>query len=43
VAEQSQLDARVIGDAARTGSFHPQTVKQLWHLVARFGGPLDRG
>ncbi|WP_245735650.1 DUF3626 domain-containing protein [Pedococcus cremeus] len=42
VAEQGRLDARVIGDAARTGSFHPQTVKQLWHLVARFGRPLDQ-
>jgi len=43
VAEEGRLDARIIGDAARTGSFHPQTVKQLWHLVARFGHPLDQG
>ena len=43
VAEQGHLDARIIGDAARTGSFHPQTVKQLWHLVARFGDPLEQG
>jgi hypothetical protein len=41
VAEGGRLDARIIGDAARTGAFHPQTVKQLWHLVARFGSPLD--
>lgn len=43
VAEEGRLDARIIGDAARTGSFHPQTVKQLWHLVARFGSPWDEG
>lgn len=42
VADQGHLDARLIGDAARTGAFHPQTVKQLWHLVARFGRPLDQ-
>lgn len=39
IAEGNRLDARVIGDAARTGLFHPQTIKQVWHLVARFGRP----
>ncbi len=43
IAEDDRLDARIIGDAARTGSFHLQTVKQLWHLVARFGSPRDEG
>jgi len=41
IAENNRLDARIIGDAARTGSFHPQTTKQVWHLVARFGRPFD--
>lgn len=41
VAEQGRLDARIIGDAARVGTFHVQTVKQLWHLVARFGQPRE--
>jgi len=27
----------VIGDAARTGAFDPQSIKQLWHCLARFG------
>lgn len=33
------LDPRVIGEAVRTGSWHPQKLKQLWHCVAHFGRP----
>ena len=39
VAVDGRLDARVIGDAARTGVHHPQLVKQIWHLTARYGAP----
>lgn len=31
------LDARIIGEAA--GRFAPDSVKRVWHLVARFGTP----
>lgn len=37
IARDGMLDARIIGDAARTGRHHPQAVKQVWHQVARFG------
>ena len=33
------LDARVVGEAFRTGSWDPQELKRLWHCVARFGRP----
>ena len=39
IAEQGRIDARIIGDASRTGKFHHQDLKQVWHLVARFGAP----
>jgi hypothetical protein len=32
-----RLDARIIGDAARTGRYDPQALKRVWHYVARFG------
>jgi hypothetical protein len=35
------LDARIIGDAARSGRFDEQHLKRLWHCVARFGGPAS--
>ena len=35
------LDARVVGEAVRTGSWDPQELKQLWHRVARFGRPPE--
>ncbi|MEU8710152.1 DUF3626 domain-containing protein [Streptomyces sp. NPDC048565] len=31
------LDARIIGEAARTGRHDPQDLKKVWHLLARFG------
>ncbi|GAB3592964.1 DUF3626 domain-containing protein [Angustibacter peucedani] len=39
VAVDGWLDARVVGRAARDGGHDPQTLKQVWHLVARFGTP----
>jgi hypothetical protein len=31
------LTPAVVGEAARSGSFNPQSVKQVWHCLARFG------
>jgi hypothetical protein len=31
------LTARILGAAARTGRHDPQTVKYVWHYIARFG------
>ncbi len=39
VAEDGQLDPRIVGDALRTGRFDVQTLKRVWHCVARFGHP----
>ncbi|GAB4065946.1 DUF3626 domain-containing protein [Angustibacter speluncae] len=41
VAADGRLDARVVGLAAAAGH-DPQTVKRLWHLVARYGVPAAR-
>jgi hypothetical protein len=38
LARGDRLDARVIGDAARTGRYDEQALKRVWHYVARFGG-----
>jgi hypothetical protein len=32
-----ELDPSVIGDAARTGDHDAQSLKRVWHLLARFG------
>jgi Protein of unknown function (DUF3626) len=37
LARDGHLDARIIGEASATGRHHPQSLKQVWHLVARFG------
>lgn len=37
LARDGCLDARIIGDASRTGHHDPQSLKRVWHLVARFG------
>jgi hypothetical protein len=34
-----ELTARILGTAARTGEYDPQTVKYAWHYIARFGVP----
>lgn len=33
------LDPRAIGDAGRSGRWHPQDLKRVWHCTARFGHP----
>ena len=37
LARGGRLDARIIGDAARTGRYDEQALKRVWHYVARFG------
>jgi hypothetical protein len=37
LARDGYLDARIIGDAARTGRYDDQSLKRVWHYVARFG------
>ncbi|HJP73659.1 MAG TPA: DUF3626 domain-containing protein [Pseudonocardiaceae bacterium] len=37
LARDGFLDARIIGDAARTGKYDEQELKRVWHYVARFG------
>lgn len=32
-----ELTPSIIGDAARTGTHPPQSIKQVWHCLARFG------
>jgi hypothetical protein len=41
LASEGFLDARLIGDAARTGHYDEQELKRVWHYVARFGGPVS--
>jgi len=33
------IDARIIGEAARSGRYEPPPLTQLWHLAARWGRP----
>ena len=37
IAVDGFLDPRIIGDAARTGRYDPQSLKRVWHYTARFG------
>ena len=39
LARDERLDPRIIGDAARTGEYDLQSLKRVWHYVARFGSP----
>jgi hypothetical protein len=39
LAVDGVLTARILGTAARTGEYNPQTVKYAWHYIARFGVP----
>lgn len=39
IAVGGVLDPRIIGDAARAGRYDPQSVKKVWHYLARFGAP----
>lgn len=37
LARSGLLTPRIIGDAARSGSYDEQALKRVWHYVARFG------
>ncbi|MGW7411087.1 DUF3626 domain-containing protein [Streptomyces sp. NPDC054863] len=39
IAEDGHLDPRIVGAAANTGRHDPQSVKKVWHYLARFGSP----
>jgi hypothetical protein len=41
VARDDYLDPAMIGAAARRGRYDEQDLKRVWHLLARFGGPMD--
>jgi hypothetical protein len=42
IAVDGVLTPRVVGDAARSGRYEAQAVKQVWHHLARFGAPSGR-
>jgi hypothetical protein len=37
LAEDGELTPRLIGTAARTNRYDPQSLKRLWHYLARYG------
>ncbi len=37
LAGDSVLTPRILGDAARSGRYDPQSLKRVWHYLARFG------
>jgi hypothetical protein len=39
LARDGIIDARIIGDAASAEMHDEQSLKRVWHYVARFGGP----
>ena len=39
IAVDGLLDARIVGAAVNAGRHDPQTLKRVWHHIARFGGP----
>lgn len=41
IAPDGLLTPRVIGEAAATGKYDPQSLKRVWHYVARFGAPAQ--
>jgi hypothetical protein len=38
LARDGYLDAYIIGEAAKSGLYDEQSLKRVWHYVARFGG-----
>ncbi|MFH8471527.1 DUF3626 domain-containing protein [Streptomyces sp. NPDC018000] len=42
IAQDGVLDPRVIGDAVRGGRYDAQSLKMVWHCLARFGAPPHR-
>jgi hypothetical protein len=43
IARAGLLDPAIIGDASRTGRYDEQSLKRVWHYLARFGSPEMRG
>jgi hypothetical protein len=43
LARDGFLDPAMIGDASRTGGYDEQSLKRVWHYVARFGSDETRG
>ncbi|MFJ7206554.1 DUF3626 domain-containing protein [Streptomyces sp. NPDC098789] len=43
LAVDGVLDPRSIGEAARAGRHDPQSLKKVWHYLARFGAPRGAG
>jgi hypothetical protein len=41
LARDGYLDARIVGQAALAGRCDEQTLKRVWHYVARFGEPVS--
>ena len=39
IARDDRIDARVVGEAVASGRYDAQSLKRVWHLVARFGSP----
>jgi hypothetical protein len=39
LARQGYLDPRLLGEASRAGRYPDDTLKRVWHYVARFGWP----
>jgi hypothetical protein len=39
IARDGRLDPAVVGTASRTGRYDQQSLKRVWHYVARFGSP----
>jgi hypothetical protein len=37
IADNGRLNARIVGQAANSGAYHPQDVKKVWHNAARYG------
>ncbi|MGZ4780568.1 MAG: DUF3626 domain-containing protein [Oryzihumus sp.] len=43
IARDGVLDGWVVGKAVAAGRYDPQTLKRVWHCVARFGSPAHAG
>lgn len=39
ISSEGMLDARIIAEALHNGASDPQSLKKVWHHVARFGRP----
>lgn len=43
IARDGCITALVIGEAYRSGRYDPRALKQLWHIAAQWGTPLEAG